>query len=863
MVVTDDMTPAEVVAALAAPLPPEITSTGLAVALFPFEATKGAGEVGLATGSVVAVVNYEDALWWYGRVLWSCGDGDTGHRGDEGYFPREFIQWADELTETQVRDLGLRRLHQSSPSSRAGTPRSRRENGRHRSSSRSRRRSKSHTRRSRGSLRDTDRRSAREADDLADQRPPLAPATVWADRGDGTAVVWWEPPTMRDSNELEVEAYTIVALARPPQAPDDAAIPEHSAGAAHEPPLPPDDDETAPPLPDSSVEVAHRVLEAISCVTAHPDGSGRDVCRAVIDGLPNGHEVCFSVTAINAAGGSAPSLPSEPIVPGADPPGIPRDVHVEPGDTALTVSWQQPQLDGRRPITSYLVRVFIAVDPGVDVLSAIESRTLLAEAEVGAKDTQVRLQGLPNGVPLDISVSAVNTAGVGQAAGVRPAELPCILAGPPAPPRSVTAEPATGSITVNWQEPEDCGGSEIEHFIIEARMPDRGDGAGVSDADALPKDLGVALPVTVPASASGMGSYTRELPCRPTGVALLFSVRAVSRGGSSDRSYCARAVVPLQPPTEPRDVQAEPRPSGAAVTWRAPRILGDVPLQEYVVVVQPGGRAVAVPAHATRANIDGLSNGSRYAFTVAAVSEAGSSPPSAPTREVIPVSTPRRVTGVRCTGGDECVAVQWAISADDVDCDGNSLVETFIVRSTLDSVPALRVSSSVALDSGGGDDDGAHAEYKCYVRGLPNGTPQRFTVTAVNAAGEGPMSAPSEPVTPLGVPRRPTVVNCSVRAEEGEFLVTWQPPADDGGSPLLGHEICMQPGDTVVGRAGARDVRAVVSSVPRGQHCRFTVVAINALVSTNAAAADATTASLPIANTCRVAGTPANRRTRP
>ncbi len=71
------------------------------------------------------------------------------------------------------------------------------------------------------------------------------------------------------------------------------------------------------------------------------------------------------------------------------------------------------------------------------------------------------------------------------------------------------------------------------------------------------------------------------------------------------------------------------------------------------------------------------------------------------------------------------------------------------------------------------------------IDGLDNGTSYVFQVAAVSSAGVGGWSEPSEPVTPQDVPNRPTVV--AGVPGDSRVIVTWVPPADDGGSAITGY----------------------------------------------------------------------------
>ena len=70
--------------------------------------------------------------------------------------------------------------------------------------------------------------------------------------------------------------------------------------------------------------------------------------------------------------------------------------------------------------------------------------------------------------------------------------------------------------------------------------------------------------------------------------------------------------------------------------------------------------------------------------------------------------------------------------------------------------------------------------------GLTNGVSYVFNVTATNAAGVGPASSNSAPVTPRTVPGAPTGV--AATAGNAQASVSFTAPAD-GGSAITGYTV--------------------------------------------------------------------------
>ncbi|HEV3094436.1 MAG TPA: DUF4082 domain-containing protein, partial [Solirubrobacteraceae bacterium] len=194
--------------------------------------------------------------------------------------------------------------------------------------------------------------------------------------------------------------------------------------------------------------------------------------------------------------------------------------------------------------------------------------------------------------------------------------------------------------------------------------------------------------------------------------------------------------------------------------------------------------------------------------------------------DFVPAPAPGQVTGASATAGNASATVSWSAPS------SGGPVTTYTITPYIGSEaqPASTVSGSPPLTS-------------AKVTGLTNGTSYTFSVQASNPNGSGPASERSNAVTPTSVnpPSAPTGVVAS--AATGQALLSWNAPANNGGSavtsytitPYIGSEA--QTPSTVSGSPPATS--AIVKGLTNGTNYTFTVTATNAAGAGPASAASA------------------------
>jgi len=148
-------------------------------------------------------------------------------------------------------------------------------------------------------------------------------------------------------------------------------------------------------------------------VTSNPAGgvdtqAGNIATTHTISGLTNGAAYTFTVTATNSAGSSAPSAPSNSVIP-ATVPGAPSLVTAAPGNAQARVSFAPPASNGGSAIIAYTA----TCTPGVG-----------APVAASGVASPVIVPGLTNDVTYTCTVHAANLAGTGPESSPSPAMTP-------------------------------------------------------------------------------------------------------------------------------------------------------------------------------------------------------------------------------------------------------------------------------------------------------------------------------------------------------------------------------------------------------------------------------------------------------
>ncbi len=427
----------------------------------------------------------------------------------------------------------------------------------------------------------------------------------------------------------------------------------------------------------------------------------------------------------------------------------------------------------------------------------------------------INVTGLTNGTSYACTAAAHNSLGWSAESGsvaVTPRTVPDA-------PTIGTATPGDASVSVSFTAPAFNGGAAIDNYRAECNPG----GATIS---------GGTSPINVTGLSNGT-SYT----C---------TVAAHNVAGWGAPSAASNPATPLAPtaPSAPTIGTATAGDGQISVTFTGSGSPGTL----------AGGAAATITGYTATCGaqsntgasspivVGGLTNGTSYTCTVTATNDVPlTSSSSAASNSVTPQAgtAPAIPTSVVGTRGNGQISVAFAASA------------------SPGTFPGGAPASITGYTATCGSQSNSGASSPIIVSGLTNGTSYTCTVTATNDVPlTSAASTASSPVTPATTPGTPTGVTAS--AGDASISVSFTPPLDDGGEPILNYRAECVPGGWTISNPGSP---IVVTGLTNGTTYTCMVQAYNILgwsawsTSSNSATPAAPTA--PDAPTS-VVGTPGN-----
>ncbi len=497
----------------------------------------------------------------------------------------------------------------------------------------------------------------------------------------------------------------------------------------------------------------------------------------------------YYVRAMNDAGEGAASGEVSAVVPTVPTP--PLDLMADAYDGTVELSWALPSSDGGSPIIGY--HVYRGNASGNEVLLATINGT-------SYDDT-----GLENGVELFYYVVAFNAIGNGSAS-LEVSALPLSI---PSAPQSLAAANEGGTVLLSWTAPITDGGSPITGYAIY-----RGTASGEEDLLVMTGDVleYVDAGLTI-------------------GQTYWYHVTAVNAIGESSASVEVNATT-LSVPSAPLVLQATLGDGSIFLHWVDPVTDGGSSIVGYQIFRGNASGAEELMSVVEGTNYTDLDVqiGLTYYYYVVAVNSEGAGPSS---NEVsaVPIALPSGGIVLTATSGNGQVSLSWTAVTND---GGSPILGYSIYRGLVSGEGVFLVTTGEAL---------SYTD-----AGLTNGQIYWYQIAAVNSLGEGGLSneVSAIPATVPGAPMAP-----SAESAQGDIVLTWTAPEDDGGSSVTGYRIYLIGKDATTLLATVGNVLSFTDAdVETGSWRTYAVSAFNVMgegpISTTVSSVVTTVPSAPL-----------------
>ncbi len=419
---------------------------------------------------------------------------------------------------------------------------------------------------------------------------------------------------------------------------------------------------------------------------------------------------------------------------GKVPPSSPPFIRHKEHDERIEVIWYAPVDDGGDPVTEY--RIYKGNASGeLGYITSVDASVL------SYNDTDV-----VSGVEYFYHVTAVNAQGESDPSE----EVSGIPFTYPTPPRDLVVELGNNYIHLTWEEPEYDGGFQfVKYDIYRGNRSDNMDYLVTRDISKR---------------------YYNDTDVE-VGKAYYYHVSVWTEIGESIPSNVAMATYRTIP-SPPVNLSLTSGNAFVHLEWQAPLQDGGSPLIYYRVYRGSGetfSLLFELDPDFTDHTDTSVVNGVTYSYNVTAVTEVGESVPSNLVTAT-PMTFPSSPRDLSAESENDCINLSWL----DPESTGGTRITYFNLYRSGGGVGNIVVQVSKA-------DGNTYQD-----RNVSNGLLYTYSVSAMNDIGESEHSVPVKAM-PRGFPTSP--LNISVVYGPGFVHLTWEPPASDEGSPVIGYRI--------------------------------------------------------------------------
>jgi len=502
-------------------------------------------------------------------------------------------------------------------------------------------------------------------------------------------------------------------------------------------------------------------------------------------------------------------------------PSAPQSVSlVSSAASSLTASWTAPATP--RDLEGYEIEV-------------LRNGSVEFRAGAGRGATSLTMTtptfGIVNGLEHTVRVYAVNEAGESVASNSATATP----VGVASVPQNLDVTPLLNGLRISFATPADLAGLPILDYQV------------VSTPSS-----GSAVTTTVPVGSS---PYSVDVTSLTVGTRYVVTVKARNAEGLS-AAATSSAVIPGRP-TQPQSVVALGLNASAEVSWDKPKSDGGGTILSYVVKVYADGGTVPLSsvvvnsglASSMTETITGLTNGTRYEFSVTASQElAGSQYFGVESdRSEIIAGRPAAATAVNAAAANLPTGTQVLVTWTKVpDQTGVAVSHYRVNRKTTGAYTNGTAVTTASVCVG--------TSCSATVTGLTNGTEYTFVVEAGTTSTTWGLTSAEVTAVPIGKTSAPTIEVTSI---DGGTVVGVTEPTSLNGSAVDHYKLSYQvsPGGTWSSalQLKANEFPYTIDSLSNGTTYVVSVFAVNGAGNSDAVSASVVPATIPGAPTNVVA----------